>query len=139
MAPASFDPPRCLLVEDEVLIGMDLEASLREAGFDVHWAASTRTASEFLAGADFDVAVLDVTVRSEPCVPLARELKRRRVPFIVYSGHPRDDGLIVFQDAPWLEKPAETKEIITALAGTMGDVGASLSGDALRVPQAASR
>ena len=142
MAQASAPSPRCLVVEDEVLIGMDLEDNLCGAGFDVQWAASARTASELLACAPFDVAVLDVALRSESCVPLACELKRRRVPFLVYSGLPRDGSLAELRDAPWLEKPSETTTLIAALAEVMDlppAPGLEGARGTLRMPQTGSR
>ena len=119
MTRASDTAPRCLVVEDEVLIGMFLDDSLCEAGFDVHWVASTASAFELLDYVSFDVAVLDVVIRSEPCVSLAGELKRRRIPFLVYSGHSRDCGLTAFCDSPWLEKPAEGNTLLAAVSGVM--------------------
>jgi len=50
-----------------------------------------------------------------PCLELARELKRRGVPFMIYSGadafeeHAPDlDGVL------WLEKPAAVDDVIKA-------------------------
>lgn len=118
MAQADAAQPRCLIVEDEVLIGMDLEDGLGEAGFDVQWATSAQTASELLNCTPFDVAILDIIVRSEVCVPLAGELKRRRIPFLVYSGYPRND-MTVPEDVPWLEKPAEAGVLTATLIEVM--------------------
>ena len=106
----------CLLVEDDVLVGMDLEDGLREAGFDVRWVASAQSALAVLQTASPDVAVLDVIVRAEPCTSLASELKRRGIPFLVHSGLPRVDAMTEFQDAPWVEKPADTAIVVSALA-----------------------
>ena len=153
MAQASRVSPRCLVVEDEVLIGMDLEDVLCAAGFNVEWATSAQRAAEVLAGDHFDVAVLDVVMRSEPCVPLARELKRRGIPFLVHSGRPRDRDLIGFRGAPWLDKPAEAGTLLAALTAVMGTAEpaprdgmeaallptASSPGVSSRPPQAMSR
>lgn len=141
MAQAVAAAPRCLVVEDEVLIGMFLEDGLGKAGFDVRWVASTRDALDMLAVAPFDLAVLDVILRSEACVPLARELERRCIPFLVYSGHSRDDGLTAFRNAPWLEKPVDTRVLVTALAGLLNSPDASVpdrAEKAFRGPRAAS-
>lgn len=115
MARVSIATPRCLIVEDEVLIGLDLDDSLCAAGFEVRCVASIRSAFEVLATAAFDVAILDFIVRSEPCMHLARELKQRHIPFLIYSGQPRDESSGEFRGVPWLEKPADPKVLITAL------------------------
>ena len=106
----------CLLVEDEILVGMDLEDGLHEAGFDVRWVASAQSALVVLQTASPDVAVLDVIMRAEPCTSLASELKRRGIPFLVYSGLPRVDAMTEFQDAPWVGKPADVAIVVSALA-----------------------
>ena len=105
----------CLVVEDEVLVGMDLEDGLREAGFDVRWVASAESALAVLRTTSPDVALLDVIVRAKPCTALASELRRRNIPFLVYSGCPRMEGPEEFWEVPWLAKPADMNSITSVL------------------------
>ncbi len=108
--------PSCLLVEDEVLVGMDLEDGLREAGFDVRWVSSAQSALAVLQTDTPDIVVLDVIVRVEPCTLVARELKKRGIPFLVHSGYPQTAAMTEFQGAPWVEKPADVTRVASALA-----------------------
>ncbi len=81
--------PCCMIVEDQALIGMSLEAYLEDAGFSI--------AGPFLCCADAlrwlehsppQVAVLDVSLRDGTSLPIAHELKGRNTPFAIYSGLP---------------------------------------------------
>lgn len=54
-----------------------------------------------------NLAVLDIMIKDGTCVVIARELKRRSVPFVLYSGlAPIAECSPELRDAPWLEKPA---------------------------------
>jgi DNA-binding response OmpR family regulator len=109
--------PCCMIVEDQALIGMSLEASLEEAGFDVAGPfMSNAQAMKWLASAAPDLAVLDVMLADGTSLRIARELKSRGVPFAVYSGlPPKDDRPPEFQDVPWLEKPVRRETLVTIL------------------------
>jgi DNA-binding response OmpR family regulator len=112
-------PPRirCLLVEDQALIGMALEAFLEDAGCEVEPLPSGAAALAWLDVQGADVAIIDFMLRDGPCAPLARDLKRRGVPFIVYSGLPRRaDMPVELQGVPWIEKPADRAHLMRALA-----------------------
>src|SRR5918998_1887406 len=79
--------PLCLLIEDQALIGMALEASLEDAGFRV--AGPFMSNAEALAWLEThtpDVALLDVLLKDGPCTAVARALRGRSVPFAIYSG-----------------------------------------------------
>ena len=109
----------CLLVEDEVVVGMDLEDELQHSGFDVHWVASVENALAALDQHPTDVAILDIVMRGEPCTAVALELKRRDIPFVVHSGWTRHEQSPAFQDAPWITKPAEAEAVAETLTEAM--------------------
>jgi DNA-binding response OmpR family regulator len=110
--------PCCMIVEDQALIGMSLEAFLEDAGFSI--------AGPFLSCADSlswlehnspDVAVLDVSLRDGTSLPIAHALKGRNTPFAVYSGLPFSSDLPdELQGVPWLEKPAPREELTQIIA-----------------------
>ena len=114
--------PCCMIVEDQALIGMSLEAFLEDAGFSV--------AGPFLSCADAlrwlehntpEVALLDVSLRDGTSLPIAHELKGRNTPFAVYSGLPFTRNLPdELQGVPWLEKPAPREEL-TATIASLGE------------------
>ncbi len=110
--------PCCMIVEDQALIGMSLEAYLEDAGFSI--------AGPFLCCADAlrwlehsppQVAVLDVSLRDGTSLPIAHELKGRNTPFAIYSGLPFTPGLLAeLQGVPWLEKPVPREQLTETIA-----------------------
>lgn len=111
--------PHCLLVEDEVLVGMDLEDALSQAGFAVRWVASPESASAVLATDRPDVVVLDVVLRDRCCAALARELRRRGIPVVVHSGYAASEAPDGLGDVPWLEKPADMPRLLAAVSAVL--------------------
>ena len=109
--------PRCMIVEDQALIGMSLEAFLEDAGFEVTGVfMSNAQALQWLESDLPDVAVLDVMIKDGTSVAVARVLKRLGVPFAVYSGLPlKAECPIELQDVPWLEKPVSRETLVGVL------------------------
>ena len=113
-----LDSARILVVEDEVVIAMDLQALLEDHGAQVVGPAYTLSvALGFATGIDISAAVLDLRLGREPISPVARILAARRIPFLFYSGQAASDPL----RAEWpnsiiLSKPARSREIIETVA-----------------------
>jgi len=109
--------PCCMIVEDQALIGMSLEASLEEAGFTVAGPfMSCAQALQWLDHNSPDLAVLDVMIKDGTCLQIARELKKRGVPFAVYSGlPPKAECPLELRGAPWLEKPVSRETLACTL------------------------
>jgi len=113
-----------MIVEDQALIGLALEAYLEQTGFKIAGLFPTNEkALRWLEGGTPDLALLDLMLADGPCVLLARELKRRGIPFAIYSALPRrEDAPPELRGVPWLEKPvqreivAKTLENLVALA-----------------------
>lgn len=110
--------PRCMIVEDQALIGMSLEASLEEMGFRIEGPfMSNAQALHWLESDTPDVALLDFMIKDGTSLEVARALKSRSIPFAIYSGlPPRADCPPELRDVPWLEKPA-SREMIAAMLG----------------------
>jgi DNA-binding response OmpR family regulator len=108
--------PSCLLIEDELLIAMALEASLKDAGFRVAGPfARNAAALAWLDAHTPDVALLDVLLQDGPCLPVVRALRARNIPFAIYSGLKpgnRDGDLAA---VPWLEKPVARDHLTKVL------------------------
>jgi DNA-binding response OmpR family regulator len=111
-----ISPPVCMIVEDDALIGIALEGDFTAAGYEV--AGPFATCAAALAALHVrkpDVATLDTVLKDGPCLGLARELRRRSVPFMVYSGY--DEA---HQNAPelvgalWIDKPAQHSDLVYA-------------------------
>ena len=118
MRPRSPDP-HCLIVEDEVLVGMDLEDALSQAGFAVRWVASPDIASALLATDRPDVVVLDIVLRDRSCTALACELRRRGIPIVVHSGYAAAEAPDGLAGVPWLEKPADMATLLAAVSAVL--------------------
>ncbi|WP_280136879.1 response regulator [Microvirga vignae] len=106
-----------MIVEDQALIGMSLEASLEEAGFAVEGPfMSNAQALSWLESDAPDIALLDVMIRDGTSVEIARELKSRGIPFVIYSGlPPKKGGPPELQNVPWLEKPISRETLAAVL------------------------
>jgi DNA-binding response OmpR family regulator len=109
--------PCCLIVEDQALIGLALEASLEEAGFDVAGPfGNSSDALTWLQERTPDLALIDVLLKDGPCLPVARELRRKLVPYAIYSGlKPPSPIAPEFADVPWLEKPVSREQLSATL------------------------
>jgi DNA-binding response OmpR family regulator len=108
--------PRGLVVEDQVLIGLSIEAYLNDIGIEV--GASFRSEADalrWLAHERPDFAIVDYALSDGPCVALAAALRRNGIPFVVYSGH-RQDMAGPLRGAVWIDKPAPRATILSALA-----------------------
>ncbi len=108
---------RVLVVEDDPLLAMDLEATLVEAGAVV--VGLCRTLDEAMlraVAADFAVAVLDFGLGSETASPVARRLVNRGVPFVLYTGKSRHEpSLAEWMDYSIVQKPASPRALVSAV------------------------
>ncbi|NBJ09299.1 response regulator [Microvirga arsenatis] len=108
---------RCIIVEDQALIGMSLEAFLEDAGYAVAGVFMSKAeALRWLEGDVPDIAVLDIMIRDGTSLEVARTLRTLGVPFAVYSGLPSSaDCPAEFKGVPWLEKPVSRETLAEVL------------------------
>jgi DNA-binding NtrC family response regulator len=108
--------PTCMIVEDQTLIGLSLEAYLEEAGYGMcEVFPSTAEARAWLATHTPTVAVLDYSLKDGPCTTLTAVLSERDIPFIIYSGHKRSVAPRQLQHVPWISKPCDREVLLAAL------------------------
>ncbi|WP_046869156.1 response regulator [Microvirga massiliensis] len=111
------DALRIMIVEDEAVIALVLADALKDEGYRIVGPFARQ--HEALAMLDYarpDAAILDLTLQDGVCSGLARELRSRDLPFLVYSGHDRKRGSTDdLDDVPWIEKPGRLDEITAAL------------------------
>ncbi len=107
---------RVLLVESNAIIGLDLAEQLEALGYTVSGPFAEARALEHLKASTPDLAILDADLRSGICVELARELRGRGVPMLVFSCYDQSNALPEFRNLPWLPMPAP----ITALHAALG-------------------
>jgi DNA-binding NtrC family response regulator len=109
-------PPTCMIVEDQTLIGLSLEAYLEDTGFGAcPMFPSSAEALAWLATNTPTVAIIDFTLREGPCTKLVRILRKRDIPFVIYSGHKRSVAPQDLQDVPWISKPCDREVLRAAL------------------------
>ena len=110
----SLGCPSVMIVEDEALIALSLEEACQDEGFRVMGSFATCVdALTALTSVVPDVAILDSALKDGSCLELARELRRRNVPFLMYSGRdaveehaPELDGV------PWIDKPSPSERVL---------------------------
>ena len=108
---------RILVVEDEALLSMDLEASLAAAGCHVVGPAATvETARKLIAHEQCDAALLDVNLSGHPVDELAAALTKHAVPFAFLTGYGREALPRGFGEAKMLGKPFSQHEVLAMLA-----------------------
>jgi DNA-binding response OmpR family regulator len=108
--------PLVLILEDEVLIGINLQDELQDAGYEVAGPFTTCAAAlQWLETATPDVAILDTALKDGPCREIALELSNRAVPFLIYSGYEEDQELLgEAHHVTWIEKPIPPSALVQA-------------------------
>jgi CheY-like chemotaxis protein len=102
-----------LVVEDEVLIGMDMRKALEAAGAHV---TSTTTVHHALILVKHDGlagAIMDHALADGDSTELCARLTARGIPYVSYSGFDPVKG--ADPDAPFVSKPADMDTLLTAL------------------------
>jgi len=114
------------------MIGLAVADLLGDEGFRVVGPIATRREALAILDSDRpDAVLLDLTLKDGSAAEFVRELKARRIPFVVFSGH-RQESLPELEGVPWVEKPGRAHDIIAALAVALGSVGRV--GDAVSRP-----
>lgn len=109
---------RVLVVEDEPLVAMDIQASLEAAGCSVVGPVATVAAAlALVAGGPVDVAVLDANLGGSRVDALADALAAAGVPFAFATGYGREALPAAHGTAPVLTKPFAPAQLVAAVAG----------------------
>ena len=111
---------RCLVMDDEFLIALDIQQILEAAGASVVCASNTTDALSALGEKfTFDIAVLDVQLGEAAdggTLDLARMLAGKNVPFVFLTGMRQSDlHAMDFPEAPVVEKPYEAPLLLYAV------------------------
>jgi CheY-like chemotaxis protein len=107
---------RILVVDDEPLLALDLSMDLETEGYEVVGpAGSISEALDLIARDGCDVGVLDVNLGGDTAEPIARDLMRRGIPFVIVSGYSRDQQAPIFHDSILLTKPVEPGAVVQAV------------------------
>src|SRR5215218_6171850 len=87
--------PYCVIIEDQVIIAMSLEAYFEDVGFAVHTLTTIAQAQAWLKDNTPEFVILDFMLRDGPATHL---------------GVPSQ-----LQEVPWLEKPTRREDLLNAL------------------------
>ena len=98
---------RILVVEDDALIALDVEAMLSGLGHEVLGIAATAAeAWALLDQGSPDLVLLDINLGHGPDFDLAHILRGLAIPFVFTSGYAAAEGLPDgLRDVPCLDKP----------------------------------
>jgi len=114
--PASLNGARVLIVEDAVLLALELETGLSEAGAEVVGPAYELEEAMALLDQPIDVAVLDANLNGRSVTPVAEVLHQRRIPFVFATGYGETGGAPGGFDAPIIRKPYDVTQVASAVA-----------------------
>jgi PAS domain S-box-containing protein len=116
---ASLKGSRVLIVEDAVLLALELETGLSEAGAEVVGPAYELEEAMALLDRPIDAAVLDANLNGRSVTPVAEALSKRKVPFVFATGYGEAGGAPGGFDAPVIRKPYDVTQVAAAVAGLL--------------------
>lgn len=105
-----------MIVEDEAMLSLNLEAMLRDLGCVVAGKADKLdNALDMARTSDFDVALLDVNIGGKRVDPVAEEIRARGAPIVFVTGYGKTvaSGLV-------LEKPYDAAALERMLREALG-------------------
>lgn len=109
-----MDQPRILIAEDELIIGMDLLATVEEAGYVVDGPYPDLSSAMVAAQKEKpDLAILDVRLADGDSYSLAEKLMLEDVPVIFHSAQVTPHDVVDrFPDAVACSKPCPPTQMI---------------------------
>lgn len=117
--PTDLRGARVLIVEDAVLLALELETGLAEAGATVIGPAYELEEAMNLLSGQIDAAVLDANLNGLSVMPVAQALHDRGVPFVFATGYGEAGGAPTGFDAPIIRKPYDVTQVAAAVAGVL--------------------
>lgn len=116
--PTDLRGARVLIVEDAVLLALELETGLSDAGAEVVGPAYELQEAMNLLDQPIDAAVLDANLNGLSVTPVAEALAARGVPFVFATGYGDASAPLGF-DAPIIRKPYDVTQVAAAVAGIL--------------------
>lgn len=103
------------MVEDDPIVAMVVEDTLRDMGLEVLVDLSLVDALSEIETSEFDAALIDVGLRGESAYPVMVALQERRVPFAVMSGGDLTALAAEFPKVRMMSKPLDMKSLQKAM------------------------
>jgi two-component SAPR family response regulator len=116
VGPVDLRGLRILVVEDEFLVSLDLDAMLRELGGKVIGPFASLDRATAVAQAEtLDVALLEVNVGGQLVTPVADALVKRAIPFVFCTGYAAASLPAPHAAVPILMKPCQAQQLKESL------------------------
>ncbi len=111
-----------LVVEDEALIALEIEAELLREGAEVVGPCATlRDCLSTIDNRQIDAAILDVDLNGEAVFPAAERLRDQGIPFVFHTGYGDASRITCrFPDATVCSKPLPVSELLSILLQRLG-------------------
>jgi DNA-binding NtrC family response regulator len=114
-----------LVVEDEAVIALDIEQTLRDATFDVVACGSSQTALEVIDAHKFACAVVDLKLHGIISLAVVEALEKRAIRFVVASACEEEVLPAPHRDCRFIKKPYARAELLDAVFEATRDRKAS--------------
>lgn len=119
---------KILIVEDDLMMGEGLKASLNEAGFDAHWATDGQAAYDLLSTESFHAAVLDITLPGLDGLTLLKQLRAggNTLPVLMLTARDTTRDKVMCFDSgadDFLVKTTDMEELIARLRALIRRAG----------------
>jgi DNA-binding NtrC family response regulator len=111
---------RVLLVEDDPVVAMVVEDTLRDMGLEVAVDLSLVDALGDVESGEFDAAVIDVGLRGENAHAVMIALQAQSVPFMVMSGGDLATLATEFPRVRMMSKPLDMNSLQEVMRGLLG-------------------
>jgi len=111
---------RILIVEDALLLALELENRLAEAGAVIVGQAADVAEALTMLKLPIDAAVLDANLNGESVAPVAEALRQMDIPFIFATGYGDNQAAPQGFNAPFIRKPYDVTQVAAALAEVTG-------------------
>jgi len=102
---------RVLVVEDDPVVAMVVEDTLRDLGLEVIVDLTLVDALNEIETSEFNAVVIDVGLRGESAHPMMVALQERNVPFVVISGGDLTTLAAEFPQVRMMSKPLDMKSL----------------------------
>lgn len=106
-----------MVVEDEPIVGMDIEAILSEAGLQVVGpVTSALEALELIGSGQLDCALIDFVLTDGDASDVIAKLTGNSIPFAFVTGLSRDGIPPAYGDIPTVSKPFAASELLNCVS-----------------------
>jgi two-component system, response regulator PdtaR len=120
--------PRVLIAEDSLVIALDLENIVLQAGCEiVEKTSDIQRSISVIESEDIDFAIIDYRLSDGTIEEVVDKLRERRIPFAICTGDERKRIRSDFPDALVISKPFDTDDVKTMLIALKSAGGAAVS------------